>query len=146
MKDRMTGQPRGFGFITYVDPLVVDKVIEDTHVFSGKQVEIKRTVPKGSANSKDFKTKKIVYGKVTEHQIVRDHATNRSRRFGFLVFDSVEVVDELVSKGNMIAMADNQVDIKKVEPKKVTNPPFVSRSRPRSFPDKFNAFDHQEIT
>nr|GEY74321.1 heterogeneous nuclear ribonucleoprotein A3 [Tanacetum cinerariifolium] len=35
MKDRMTGQPRGFGFITYVDPLDVDKVIEDTHVFSG---------------------------------------------------------------------------------------------------------------
>nr|GEY86866.1 heterogeneous nuclear ribonucleoprotein 1 [Tanacetum cinerariifolium] len=36
IKDRMSGQPKGFGFITYADPLVVDKVIHDTHVFSGK--------------------------------------------------------------------------------------------------------------
>lgn len=40
MKDRYTGQPRGFGFITYADPSVVDKVIEDTHVINGKQVII----------------------------------------------------------------------------------------------------------
>lgn len=38
MKDRHTGQPRGFGFITYADPSVVDKVIEDTHIINGKQV------------------------------------------------------------------------------------------------------------
>ena len=38
MKDRFTGQPRGFGFITYADPSVVDKVIEDSHVINGKQV------------------------------------------------------------------------------------------------------------
>nr|GFA37705.1 heterogeneous nuclear ribonucleoprotein 1 [Tanacetum cinerariifolium] len=60
MKDRLTGQPRGFGFITYADPLVVDKVIQDTHVFSGKQVEIKRTIPRETANSKGFKTKKSI--------------------------------------------------------------------------------------
>ena len=39
MKDRFTGQPRGFGFITYADPSVVDKVIEDSHIINGKQVE-----------------------------------------------------------------------------------------------------------
>lgn len=38
MKDRYTGQPRGFGFITYADPSVVDKVIEDNHIINGKQV------------------------------------------------------------------------------------------------------------
>ncbi|KAA8530195.1 hypothetical protein F0562_004904 [Nyssa sinensis] len=37
MKDRNTRQPRGFGFVTYADPSVVDKVIEDTHVINGKQ-------------------------------------------------------------------------------------------------------------
>lgn len=40
MKDRATGQPRGFGFVTYADPSVVDKVIEDTHIINGKQVGI----------------------------------------------------------------------------------------------------------
>ncbi|MBA0557471.1 hypothetical protein Golob_014540, partial [Gossypium lobatum] len=70
MKDRKTGQPRGFGFVTYAEPSVVDKVIEDTHIINGKQVrisfslnvEIKRTIPKGAAGSKDFKTRKIFVG------------------------------------------------------------------------------------
>lgn len=38
MKDRMTGRPRGFGFITYADPSVVDTVILETHVINDKQV------------------------------------------------------------------------------------------------------------
>ncbi|XP_039068234.1 heterogeneous nuclear ribonucleoprotein 1-like [Hibiscus syriacus] len=62
MKDRKTGQPRGFGFVTYAERSVVDKVIEDTHVINGKQVEIKRTIPKGATGSKDFKTRKIFVG------------------------------------------------------------------------------------
>lgn len=39
---------------------------------------------------------------MVEHQIIRDHETNRSRGFGFIIFDSEEVVDELLSRGNMI--------------------------------------------
>ncbi|XP_059666749.1 heterogeneous nuclear ribonucleoprotein 1 [Cornus florida] len=163
MKDRYTGQPRGFGFITYADPSVVDNVIEEDHIINGKQVEIKRTIPRGSGQSKDFKTKKIFvggvpstvnedelknffseYGKVVEHQIVRDHETNRSRGFGFIIFDSEEVVDELLSKGNMIDMAGTQVEIKKAEPKKASNPPsapsYGSNSRARSFNDDFGVF------
>ncbi|KAF8048637.1 hypothetical protein N665_2449s0006 [Sinapis alba] len=164
MRDRHTGLPRGFGFITFADPSVVDQVIEETHIFNGKQVEIKRTIPKGAGSganqSKDFKTKKIFvggipssvtedelkdffakYGTIVEHQIIRDHETNRSRGFGFVIFDSEEVVDELLSKGNMIDMADTQVEIKKAEPKKSSNrsPPYGS-SHPRgrsSFNDSY---------
>lgn len=123
-----------------------------------EQVEIKRTIPKGSGQSKDFKTKKIFvggipssvtegtydyqigdlfwvwiylltvntcylyvsdelknffskYGKVVEHQIIRDHETNRSRGFGFVIFDSEEVVDDMLSKGSMIDMAGAQVSL-----------------------------------
>ncbi|RVX14888.1 Heterogeneous nuclear ribonucleoprotein 27C [Vitis vinifera] len=122
-----------------------------------------RTIPKGSGQSKDFKTKKIFvggvpstvtedefknffskYGKVVEHQIIRDHETNRSRGFGFIIFDSEEVVDEMISKGNMIDMAGTQVEIKKAEPKKASNPPpapaYGSNSRARSFSDGFGGF------
>ncbi|PIA51700.1 hypothetical protein AQUCO_01100519v1 [Aquilegia coerulea] len=142
MKDRRSGQPRGFGFVTYADPSVVDKVIEETHVINGKQVEIKRTIPKGSAGSKDIKTKKIFvggiptsvaedefkdffakYGEVKEHMIMRDHATNRSRGFGFITFETEESVDDLLSKGNRIDLAGTQVEIKKAEPKKANPPP-----------------------
>lgn len=146
MKDRRTGQPRGFGFITYADATVVDKVIEDNHVINGKQVEIKRTIPKGAIGSKDFKTKKIfvggiptsvtddefkdffsTFGEVKEHQIMRDHSSNRSRGFGFITFDSEEAVDELLSKGNRIEFAGTKVEIKKAEPKKPNPPPPSSK-------------------
>ncbi|KDP46415.1 hypothetical protein JCGZ_10255 [Jatropha curcas] len=147
MKDRKTGQPRGFGFVTYADPSVVDQVIEDTHIINGKQVEIKRTIPKGAMGSKDFKTKKIFvggiptavtedefkefftqYGEVIEHQIMRDHATNRSRGFGFITFDSEQAVDDLLARGNKLDLAGTQVEIKKAEPKK-PNPPLPPSKR-----------------
>ncbi|KAK9135872.1 hypothetical protein Syun_015202 [Stephania yunnanensis] len=93
-------------------------------------VEIKRTIPKGSVRSKDFKTKKIFVGGVPTTalegiintlasrrvqelllqaresggtSIIRDHNTNRSRGFGFIVFDH-EHVDDLLANGNMIDM------------------------------------------
>ncbi|XP_027170282.1 heterogeneous nuclear ribonucleoprotein 1 [Coffea eugenioides] len=163
MKDRSTGRPRGFGFITYADPAVVDTVIAETHIINGKQVEIKRTIPKGSSESRDFKTKKIFvggiptsvnedelksffskYGKVVEHEIIRDHVTKRSRGFGFVVFDNEQVVDSLLSDGNMIDMAGTQVEIKKAEPKKPSNPApasaYGSESRGRPYGDNFGGF------
>ncbi|CAN1321958.1 Heterogeneous nuclear ribonucleoprotein 1 [Linum perenne] len=130
MKDRKTGQPRGFGFVTYADPSVVDQVIQDTHIIKDKQVEIKRTIPRGAAGSKDFRTKKIFvggipsavtdddlkefftqFGMVTEHQILRDHTTNRSRGFGFVTFEEEDAVDELLTKGNRIEFAGTQVSL-----------------------------------
>ncbi|KAL1362813.1 hypothetical protein HN51_011025 [Arachis hypogaea] len=163
MKDRHTGKPRGFGFITYADPSVVDQVIQENHVINGKQVEIKRTIPKGSSQANDFKTKKIFvggistsvtedefknfflkYGKVVEHEIIRDHTTKRSRGFGFIVFDSEKVVDNMLADGNMIDMSGTQVEIKKAEPKKSSNsaslPPFASDSRALPYYDGFGGF------
>ncbi|GMY13285.1 heterogeneous nuclear ribonucleoprotein A1, A2/B1 homolog [Fagus crenata] len=146
MKDRKTGQPRGFGFVTYAEPSVVDKVIEDTHIINGKQVEIKRTIPKGAIGSKDFRTKKIFvggipatvnedefkeffsqFGEVKEHQIMRDHSTSRSRGFGFITFDMEQAVDDLLARGNRLELAGAQVEIKKAEPKKPNPPPAPSR-------------------
>jgi hypothetical protein len=47
---------------------------------------------------------------VVEHEIIRDHATNRSRGFGFIVFDAEKTVDELLAKkGNMIDLNGSQV-------------------------------------
>ncbi|XP_050383614.1 uncharacterized protein LOC126800310 [Argentina anserina] len=146
MKDRKTGQPRGFGFVTYADPSVVDTVIEEAHVINGKQVEIKRTIPRGAAGSKDFKTKKIFvggipttvnedefsdffsqFGEVKEHQIMRDHSTGRSRGFGFVTFETEQPVDDLLDKGNRLEFAGAQVEIKKAEPKKQSVAPPPSK-------------------
>ena len=40
-----------------------------------------------------------------------DHQTRRSRGFGFVVFDSEQVVDELLAKGNMIDLAGSKVSL-----------------------------------
>ncbi|CAN4082403.1 unnamed protein product [Withania somnifera] len=155
MKERRTGQPRGFGFVTYADPSVVDKVIEDDHVINGKQVEIKRTIPRGGgSSSKDFKTKKIFvggipttvsedefrdffskFGEVKEHQIMRDHSTNRSRGFGFIMFDTEKSVEDILAIGNRLEFAGTQVEIKKAEPKRPNAPPpapFRRQGPPRA--------------
>ncbi|GAB2215105.1 hypothetical protein Drorol1_Dr00019480 [Drosera rotundifolia] len=156
MKDRHTQRPRGFGFITYADPAVVDVVIQEEHVINGKPVEIKRTIPKGASQGNDFKTKKIFvggiptslteeefkaffskYGKVVEHEIIHDRATNRSRGFGFVMFESEKVVDDVLAGGNMIEMNGSRVEVKKAEPKKASNsahgPSFGSEPRARSY-------------
>lgn len=38
MKDRNTGRPRGFGFVTYKDPNAADAVVQDDHTVAGKEV------------------------------------------------------------------------------------------------------------
>ncbi|KAG6741641.1 hypothetical protein POTOM_054917 [Populus tomentosa] len=105
MKDRKTGQPRGFGFVTYSDPSAVDQVIQDTHIINGKQVEIKveikRTIPpKGAAGSKDFKTKKIFLGGITA-VVTEDEFKEFFTQFG-------EAVDDLLAKGFKLELAGIQ--------------------------------------
>mmetsp|Transcript_35502 Transcript_35502/g.87287 ORF Transcript_35502/g.87287 Transcript_35502/m.87287 type:complete len:640 (+) Transcript_35502:385-2304(+) len=48
MKDRNTQQPRGFGFVTFVDPNVANEVASQKQVMvDGRNVEVKRAVPRG---------------------------------------------------------------------------------------------------
>lgn len=38
MRDRQTGRPRGFGFVTFTTPEAADAVVQDIHVIDGRQV------------------------------------------------------------------------------------------------------------
>lgn len=38
MKDRVSDKPRGFGFVTFIDESVADKVCEERHELQGRQV------------------------------------------------------------------------------------------------------------
>ncbi|GAB4850856.1 Heteroproteinous nuclear ribonucleoprotein 1 [Ancistrocladus abbreviatus] len=44
MKDKTTGRPRGFGFVVFADPSVVDTVLQDNHTIDGRTVEAKRAL------------------------------------------------------------------------------------------------------
>ncbi|KAI0524252.1 hypothetical protein KFK09_003617 [Dendrobium nobile] len=138
MKDKHTQMPRGFGFVTFADPTVLDKILEEEHSIDGRVVEVKRTVPredmppKGGPKSKkifvggiptaltedEFKEHFSSYGVVVEHQIMVDHSTGRSRGFGFITFENEDPVEKIISEGRMHNLAGKQVEIKKAEPKK----------------------------
>lgn len=48
MKDRSTGAPRGFGFVTYRNQTIADHVVAQRHLIDGKEVEAKPAVPRDS--------------------------------------------------------------------------------------------------
>ncbi|KAD6120060.1 hypothetical protein R6Q59_026089 [Mikania micrantha] len=76
MRDKITGRPRGFGFVVFSDPSVLDSVLQDRHSIDGRNVEAKRALsreeqqasrPANNANrssggSGNYRTKKIFVG------------------------------------------------------------------------------------
>ncbi|CAI9771233.1 unnamed protein product [Fraxinus pennsylvanica] len=44
MRDKLTGKPRGFGFVVFEDPNILDRVLQDTHVIDNRTVEAKRAL------------------------------------------------------------------------------------------------------
>lgn len=38
MREKNTGKPRGFGFVVFADPSILDRVLEEQHVIDGRTV------------------------------------------------------------------------------------------------------------
>eukprot|EP01018_Ginkgo_biloba_P024516 Gb_33485 [translate_table: standard] len=158
MRDRMTGRARGFGFIGFADPSVVDRVLQDKHSIDGRQVELKRAVPRDeqqkgvqkgnigvgggprtkkifvgglapTVTEEDFRRYFEQFGNITDVVVMYDHISQRPRGFGFITFDSEEAVDKVVMK-NFHELHDKMVEVKRALPKEMSPGSVRGRSSP----------------
>lgn len=51
MRDRVTGLSRGFAFVVFSDPSVIDVILQQKHTIDGRPVEAKRALPRTQQQS-----------------------------------------------------------------------------------------------
>nr|XP_016434786.1 PREDICTED: uncharacterized protein LOC107761128 [Nicotiana tabacum] len=140
-----TGFGKGFGFVTFTDSSVFDKLLQDQHIILGRTVDVSLARPKGEKSQsqrcsecqqtskshrkkifvgglpqylseKDFKQYFERFGRIEDAKIIYDRETNTPRGFGFITYDSEEAVTNVLQR--RFHMLNNKfVEIKKAMPK-----------------------------
>ncbi|XP_060970711.1 RNA polymerase II C-terminal domain phosphatase-like 4 isoform X1 [Cannabis sativa] len=54
MRDKTTGRPRGFAFVVFSDPSVLDNVLSEKHTIDGRAMSLATDSPVNSSSSDDF--------------------------------------------------------------------------------------------
>jgi RNA recognition motif-containing protein len=135
MRDRQTGNSRGFGFVILDKAEDAAAVVSANLLLDSKKIEAKRAIPKDeiqesntrklfvggipvNISDEEFKNHFEKFGCVTEIQIVKDRNTGKSRGFGFVTFEDKEIVDNVLTFPHILL--GKQVEVKRAEPKKST--------------------------
>ncbi|GAX80416.1 hypothetical protein CEUSTIGMA_g7855.t1 [Chlamydomonas eustigma] len=160
MRERATGQHRGFGFVTFKDSDAAASACKETHSIDGRTIDAKPSIPQvegqkprsrkvfvgglaADLTEEQFKLHFEQYGAVSECSIMMDHSTGRSRGFGFITFEEDDSVAHLMQTGSMHMLGSKQVEVKCATPKSLSNTALVSsnsqpnRLSPRSSSSQF---------
>ncbi|KAL4535164.1 hypothetical protein Ndes2526B_g06069 [Nannochloris sp. 'desiccata'] len=132
MRDRMTGRPRGFGFVTFRNSESADTAVVDLHIVDGRQIDVKKSVPQEGkpkackvfvgglspeTTEGDLKSYFTKFGDIAEVQIMQDHMSGRSRGFGFITFEEDSSAEKVFEVGTMHEIAGKKVEVKAATPK-----------------------------
>ncbi|KAF8369334.1 hypothetical protein HHK36_032656 [Tetracentron sinense] len=126
MRDYIKERPRGFGFVVFADSSVLDRVLQDKHSIDGRTLKVERPLSReellnssryenlnarGNIMTKifvgglpptlteeEFRHYFEAYGHVTDVVIMYDKTTQRPGGFGFISFDSKDIVDTVLHK------------------------------------------------
>ncbi|KAK5582279.1 hypothetical protein RB653_003862 [Dictyostelium firmibasis] len=119
---------RGFGFVTFIDPLVIDEILQINHCIEGKNVEIRRAIPKEEMTEEPKKQKLFVgglpkhitsddfndyfsgFGEISEYNLLTEK-NGSIKGFGFICFKDESVNDIILNEPQHIILG-KRVDIR----------------------------------
>ncbi|XP_077996819.1 uncharacterized protein LOC144450125 [Glandiceps talaboti] len=137
VRDSTTKNSRGFGFVTYETSEMVDKCLENRpHIIDGKEVEIKRAIPRDQNDTTaHIKTKKLFVGgsrdadenqltnvftenvgEVEKVDVITDKTTGKKKGFAFVTMATEDLADVAVIKKHL-NIGNIRLEVKKAEPR-----------------------------
>ncbi|CAI9724802.1 nuclear ribonucleoprotein A2 homolog 1 [Octopus vulgaris] len=140
MKDSTTHKSKGFGFVTFKDPVSLDMTQKERpHTIDGKVVDTKRAMPRDEAQENKVTVNKMfvggldestseeqvrevfcAYGEVEKIEMIKDRTTGKPKRFCFVTFDDHDCVDKCVIQKHFMLNGKN-VEVKKAVSKNELN-------------------------
>ncbi|KAM5540712.1 hypothetical protein V8D89_005743 [Ganoderma adspersum] len=124
------GRSRCFAFLTFEDPASVNAVMVREHFLDGKIIDPKRAIPRqehqratklfigglpGSVTSESMREFFAQFGKVVDATVMLDRETGRSKGFGFVSFENVNV-EPMLGFGNL-QIDGKLIDVKLAQPR-----------------------------
>jgi len=136
MRDR-NGKSRGFGFVTFKDPAVAERLHGQTLMLDGRKLDIMDAIPRNEMINavKSQPSKKLYvagvswnttddglynffsrFGTVMSAQVQRDRPNGKSRGFGFVTFDDPTSAEKVISEQNL-TLDGRKLEIKSAIPR-----------------------------
>ncbi len=161
IRDRFTGQSRGFGFVITEDKNVVEQILGKHHRIDGKLIDCKPALPKNGGKTsirerkifvgglsadvtnEEFRDYFYKFGELEDCIVMRDKESGRPRGFGFITFKDGNSAQKVLLNYHHNKLHGKWIDCKKATPKEKSNRKSAPGSNCTSLTD-FSIFDMTE--